>query len=73
MPIANESQTAAVEEIPGQSRTSHTGHTKSHVTNIVEALSLNKALTKSRVIKRPTTTTIPVAIDAKISFMWFQK
>ena len=45
------------------------GHPKTHNANITEASSLNKALTKTMVMNMLAVTNIPVAKDAKMSFM----
>jgi hypothetical protein len=45
------------------------GHPKTHNANITEASSLNKALTKTIVMNMLAVTNIPVAKDAKRSFM----
>jgi hypothetical protein len=47
----------------------HIGHPKNHMINVIEASSLNNALTNSTDIKMPTVTSMPVAKDARRSFI----
>ena len=69
IPIANETQIREFRGIAGTLRKNQTGHAKTHNAIIPEASSLNKALTKTTIMNKPAVTTMPVAKDARRSFM----